>query len=253
MNNSQTESYYGARRRKLLRGFDRVSKRLTRCLGCRYDAPFVATVVPETRREFSQLIPQIPYIGGWRNCFSPVMVISGWMIALHRAMKARGKSAAEVIQICVDVAEDFFGSFPGRSLKLMGRMAFAPPVKHVLKQQARRSQKRRYAADFVYDFREGNGEDFALEFEECAVNKFYEAQGAQELKPYCNFFDVTYSRFMEMGVNANETIGQGCRQCRLRFKQGRKTSVPEPLRSMIPEARESFRPEGASHESQGRY
>ena len=47
--------------------------------------------------------------------------------------------------------------------------------------------------------------------------------GVEDLKPHCNFFDVTYSRLMNMGVDATETIGKGCTQCALRFKPGRET------------------------------
>ena len=39
----------------------------------------------------------------------------------------------------------------------------------------------------------------------------------------CNFFDVTYSRLMGMGLDASETIGLGCPQCKLRFAHGRAT------------------------------
>ena len=47
------------------------------------------------------------------------------------------------------------------------------------------------------------GFDWALEFTECAVNKFYKEQGVEELKPYCNFFDVTYSKYLHMGIDAH--------------------------------------------------
>ena len=66
----------------------------------------------------------------------------------------------------------------------------------------------------------------SLVFDECAVNKFYDAQGVEELKPYCNFFDVTYSRLMGMGVDATQTIGLGCEKCTLCYKHGRETVVP---------------------------
>jgi len=105
-----------------------------------------------------------------------------------------------------------------------------------MKQQADRSQKRQYPEDFVYTFVKGDGKNFdwALEFSECAVNKFYKVQEVEELKPYCNFFDVTYSRYLGMGINANETIGNGCHTCKLQYKKGRETKVPEKLKGIIP-------------------
>ena len=70
-------------------------------------------------------------------------------------------------------------------------------------------------------------------FDECAVNKWYDAQGLRELEPYCNFADVTDSRLMGMGVDARETTGLGCQQCALRFKHGRETVVPQALEGIV--------------------
>jgi hypothetical protein len=161
------------------------------------------------------------------------MVVNGWLLALHRAMQAQGRTAEETVQIGYEVTDGFFRSFPRFVLRLGGRLGFTRWVKRMLRKQAARSQQRRYPQDFVYVFREGGEDDWALEFSECAVNKFYEAQGVEELKPYCNFVDVTYSRLMGMGVDAHETIGFGCSTCRLRYKHGRETVVPERLRGLL--------------------
>jgi len=32
---------------------------------------------------------------------------------------------------------------------------------------------------------------------------FYKEQGVEELKPYCNFFDVKYSKYLHMGIDAH--------------------------------------------------
>jgi len=125
-------------------------------------------------------------------------------------------------------------SLPGFALRLCGRLAFARPFRRLLERQAARSRERRYPEDFVYSVREGDDGELALVFEECAVNKFYAAQGTEELAPYCNFFDVSYSRLMGMGLDASETIGLGCKTCQLRFKHGRETATPERLAGVFP-------------------
>ena len=70
-------------------------------------------------------------------------------------------------------------------------------------------------------------------FDECAVNKWYDVQNVPELKPYCNFGDVTYSRLMGMGVDASQTIGLGCDQCVLSYTLGRETIIPKNLEGII--------------------
>jgi len=233
---SEGNNYYASRRKRLLRGFDRLVRRLGPKLERRYGAAFTEDVLADARRELEVVIPRLPYIGGRRNAFTPVMIVNGWMLALHRAMKARGKSAEDVVRVCAEVSDEFFRSFPGFLLRLIGRLAFLPPARRFFEKQAQRSQERRFPGDFVYEVRVSDDGEFSLVFEECAVNKFYDAENVRELKPYCNFFDVTYSRLMNMGVDARETIGLGCDKCSLRYKHGRETIVPGSLRGVLPQS-----------------
>jgi len=186
------------------------------------------------RVEYAKLRPDIPDIGGWRNVFTPVMVVNGWLVALHRAMAARGRTAEDTIRVCAEVSDEFFRAVPAPVLRVVGRLAFTRPVRWFFERQAARSRRRQHPADFVYSVRVSDDGEFALVFDECAVNKFYAKHGVTELAPYCNFFDVTYSRLMGMGIDASRTIGLGCSQCQLCYKAGRPTDVPETLAGVLP-------------------
>lgn len=227
--------YYVSKKKKLLKGFDKVAKRATKCLIKNYNEDFARTVIEKTRENFELIIPKIPYIGGKRNQFTPVMIINGWIISFHRAMVGYGKTTEESIKICCETADDYMRSLPRFLLWVTGKLAFGKIVAKRMKIQAGQSQQYQYPADFVYRFVDGKDKDFdwALEFTECAVIKFYEEQGVEELKPYCNFFDVTYSKYLNMGIDANMTIGIGCPTCKLRYKKGRKTIIPEPLTGIV--------------------
>jgi len=213
--------------------FKRIARRLRPVLEERWGTEFADRVLADAQREYPEVAARIPDIGGWRNVFTPVLVINGWMIALHLAMKRNGKSAEDTIGVSFAVSDRFFRSIPGAVLQLMGRSAFTSPVRRFFRRQAARSQARQYPADFVYQVEESADGEMSLVFSECAVNKMYDAQGLTDLKPYCNFFDVTYSRLMGMGVDAHETIGLGCERCALRFKHGRATEIPAQLQSII--------------------
>lgn len=222
------------KQRRALKGFDRFAARAEPKLQAHYGTEFAQAVLADARAELGRLAPELPDIGGLRNVFTPVMVVNGWGIALHRAMKARGKTAADTVRVCAEVADDFVASAPAALLKTLGRLAFSPMSRWIFKRQAARSQRRRYEEDFVYEVEEGDDGEMSLVFSECAVNKLYAAQGVEELAPYCNFFDVTYSRLMGMGCDASETIGLGCDSCALRYKHGRATEVPETLKGVLP-------------------
>ena len=190
-------------------------------------------VIAAAREEFQLVRTQVPDIGGARNAFQPVMTVNGWLASLHRAMSGRGKGAEDTIRVCQEAFEISLRKLPGFVLRAIGRMAMSGPARGYFERQARRSQQRRYAEDFVWRVERGADGEMSLVFDECAVNKWYDAQGLQELKPFCNFVDVTYSRLMGMGVDATQTIGLGCDQCSLRYKIGRETVIPKSLQGVI--------------------
>jgi hypothetical protein len=233
-------NYYTSQKAKLLRRFDKFSHRVRKSLTEQYDADFARRVVEETRLEFERILPELPYIGGIKNFYTPIIIVNGWIISLYRVMKSHGKTVEEVVKIYCAVADDYFKSFPHVLLRLGGRLAFVGIVQAIMKRQAAQSQKRLYPDDSVYTVVVGSGDDFdwGLEFSECAVIKLYEAQGAEELEPYCNFFDVIASRYMGMGIDADSTIGLGCETCTLVYKKGRATKIPPPLKEIMPSLEE---------------
>jgi len=199
----------------------------------RYGRGLADELVADCRAEYERVRPQVPDIGGARNVFQPVMTVNGWIVSLHRALKARGMPTEDAIAICHEVFDGWLRKLPAVVLRAIGATMLSAPARRYFERQARRSRERRYAADFVWSVERGPDGELSMVFDECAVNKWYEALGVEELKPYCNFADVTYSRLMGMGIDASETIGLGCDQCALRFRRGRSTAVPPSLAGIV--------------------
>lgn len=202
-------------------------------LAAHHGLPFADEVVDDARREYERVLPEVPDIGGVRNVFQPVMTVNGWLLALHGPMRARGKRAEDTIRICQEVFDRWISKLPDFALRAIGRLLLSAPMRWYFEAQARISQERRHAEDFVWRVERGADGEVSFVFDECAVNKWYDAQDVRELKPYCNFADVTYSRLMGMGVDATETIGLGCERCALRYKRGRETVIPPSLERIV--------------------
>lgn len=190
-------------------------------------------ILQMTRTEYERVLPEVPDIGGIANVFQPVMTVNGWIVALHRSMAAQGFAAGDAVRVCHEVLDGVLQRLPGWLLHGIGVVLLSPAGRWYFERQARRSQRRRYADDFVWHVERDADGGLSMIFDECAVNKWYVAQDVRELAPYCNFADVTYSRLMGMGVDASETLGQGCDQCALRFRRGRETPVPKNLDGII--------------------
>lgn len=221
---------------KLLKGFDKYFKRVEKQLVHDYGDVEAREITALTRKEYESLLPNIPYIGGRSNIFTPVMIINGWIIALYRVMKSRGGTVEDVIRISYEASDDFFDSFPGFVSYMVGKMATQQFVINFIQKQAEQSQERKYPEDFVYtcQVQKTNGEtELELEFSECAVQKYYDAEGVAELKPYCNFFDPIYSKHFGMGVRAEETLGLGCSTCKLNYNNRRETILPSNIQVVV--------------------
>ncbi|MCP4004513.1 MAG: L-2-amino-thiazoline-4-carboxylic acid hydrolase [bacterium] len=234
MATGQGSDYYQRQSGKLLRRFDWFARRAQAHMEKRHEPEFARQVLADARKRFEGLLPDLPYIGGLANPFTPVIEVNGWIIALYWAFLDRGSQAEEAIRVLIEVADEVFASMPGFVRRLAGRFAFAWPVRSYLTRAARRSQLRRHPADFVWEVRERE-DGISLVFEECAVHKLYRELDVKELGPYCNFFDVTYSRHLGMGLDASQTKGLGCDVCTLQFRKGQPTPVPPLLEGFFRE------------------
>jgi hypothetical protein len=214
-------------------GFERFLRGARPLLRRDHGAELTDRILADARSEYERLLPQVPDIGGIRNVFQPVMMVNGWIVALHRALRARGGRPEDTIRVFQAVFDGWLRALPEWLLRAIGRLMLSAPARWLFERQARRSQARRYPEDFVWRVERGPGGELSLVFDECAVNKWYAAQDVRELAPYCNVADVTYSRLMGMGVDASETIGLGCEQCALRYRRGRETVVPPSLAGIV--------------------
>ena len=106
-----------------------------------------------------------------------------------------------------------------------GRWQFTRFHTNKLKKQALASQERLYPDDWVWSFVQGDGEkfDWGPDNTECAVVKFFHAQGADELVPYMCRLDFAMSKAMGMGLVRTTTLAEGGTKCDFRFKRGRET------------------------------
>ncbi len=235
MEMQEKQGYYTARKGLLLKVFDKLMQRGQKLLAEQYDETFAATVVPDMRRRFEEIIPEIPYLGGMRNVFTEIILLNGMLVAIHKVLKENGRPVEDTIRFYCSFSQGLFDSLPDSLLTLGGKAMLSRPSGWLFKKQAARSQKREYAQDWVFDFVDGDEEtfDYGLQFSECAVIKFYDAQGVPELKPYCNFFDIIMGRAMHMGCVLATHIGCGDETCFFQYRQGRETPVPERLQEWV--------------------
>ena len=220
--------YYVSRKAELLEGFDSRARRWRTVLAQRYGDGLADTILGQAREEFEALIPEIPYIGGDENHLTGSLIGSARCLAFYRAMKARGKSVAEAGKILYDAVKAHSDAYvlkipPDQRLsrdRLMRRR----------REQAERSQERRYAWDWVYEFVGGDGEtfDYGYNYSECTTEKFYRAQGAAEFLPFYCFLDFPKCELGGLGLTRTTTLSEGGERCDFRFTEGGRSAQEWP-------------------------
>jgi hypothetical protein len=95
---------------------------------------------------------------------------------------------------------------------------------------ATESQKRLYPENSLWRFVQGEGKefDFGMDMTECAICKFFHAQGADELTPYMCLTDFAVSKALGMGLIRTTTLAEGGVKCDFRYKRGRETMQSRP-------------------------
>ncbi len=228
-------------KRKLQRTlFGKLTKAAARILSKSYPQEVVDRIVGATEREYESIIPRLPYVGGLKNIFTLVIPVNGWLVSFYRGVKGEGIDKHVAVYIAREVFKVYIDMIPKWLGTRIGKLAFTNLGQNHFKKQAERSQKKEFSEDWVYTFsatKSGGGISGGLmEFSECAVHKFYDAEGVPELKEFCNFADPIYGTRFQMGVNADRTFAQGCSSCQLSFNNGRETKTPDNIQEMIKKA-----------------
>ncbi len=221
------KEYYASRKSEILALFDDHAQAWKPFIISRYGDDFADTILKEAREQHEKLIPEIPYIGGDENPMTRHLIRSTTSLALYKAMKARGKTAEETGKIIYDAVVERANHLKPSPLK----MTLDDARKR--REQAKRSQERRYPGDWVREYIEGDGVefDYGYDFLECGTQKFYHAQGADEFLPFFCFLDFPINKAYGKGLwgfARTMTLAEGLEKCNFRFKKGGKTDQDWP-------------------------
>lgn len=197
-----------------LRRFERVLNRHTDTLTKRFGAPEADAMRQEMLAEYRLIIPQVPYVGGRRNRYTPGLAASAWALAMYRVLLRHGGSVQDAGEVLHNYAKTSYERIPGPLRTRMLR-----PLRKRAQKQARWTQQRRYAGDWLNEIVEGDGRtfDWGIDITECGIVKFLHAQGADELTPYLCDLDYVMAEAADVGLTRTKTLAWGCDSCDFRW------------------------------------
>jgi len=218
------ESYYLDNKDKMLRDFDHNSVVVRHVLEQQqcYPKEVINAIIHEGHREYEELIPHIPYIGGAQNPLTWNLVMAAQYLALYKVLKARGENVETIGALIQDTFEYWLNRFPRWLMRLRGWWQSSPIYfRYNLQKRAQRSQERRYPGDWVFSAVKGDGKGFAfgVDYTQCGICKFYAQHDAAELLPYMCKLDYPMTRAMGLELQRTQTLGAGGTECDFRLRK----------------------------------
>ena len=235
---NQILGYYGARKEKLLKDFERTYALMKASLIARYGNEFTSTFQKDVRQEYEKLIPEIPYIKGSRaRMLNSFLLITSQELAAYKAMKKHGKPPEEVWELCHEALRYRLAEIPHWKQWSLRRFMFSRFVRKIMARRARQQQKIRFG-DFEIEYIMGEGDefDFGVNYLQCGNLTFAKKHEGREFAPYICMSDIALSEAMGWGLIRTQTLADGCPNCDFRFKQGAATQIS----SKTPEVQEAI-------------
>lgn len=206
--------------KKLLKQFEGTLKDIKPLLLEKYGDKDAEKFCREAYQEFAEnILPQIPDIGGAKNPYNRFLNLTAMALAIYRVVQKRNGTVEEAGEIAYKGTILLAEKMPKTMMKLYGRWTNSRISYPRLRKEAQQSQMRRYPQDWVYEFVDGNGQDFdyGIDMHECGIMKFLEDNDALALTPY--LCAVDYITFDVMGIELRRTqsLAYGCKKCDFRF------------------------------------
>lgn len=233
-----SEAQYSYKKKILFRRYNKSSKIVIEILSNYYSPSDIDSIVLETIKEVESLLPHIPYIGGKENFSLNDFFDSIMILALYKILRRKESSVRNIAQIMYEIRE--IQSLKQSKLMkfLTAKLIFSSIIKNSYKKKINLMTQRAYPENWKMEFVEGDGEEFnwGVNFYECAVQKFFNKHGGEELLPYICMTDYApFNVLKNVEFKRTQTIAGGAPFCDFRFRKGGSTP-----RGWPPEERDDF-------------
>jgi len=197
---------------------------IEQCLVSRLGKDAARDAAMDCAARFEELLPGLPDIGGAANRNQEYLIQAAWLIAMSKAVKAKGLAAADAGRVLYDLYGQDLAATPEKDLRARGAAYFSKESYASLRAWAEQTQKRRSPGDWVATAVFGDGEDFDVghDYAQCGAVLLFQAHGEADAAPYFCLNDFLLSRAEGTGLHRVHTIAQGDRLCDFRYKRGRE-------------------------------
>lgn len=227
MSNHQVVGYYISHKDKLLTDLDSTLEIMKDKLALRFGKELADRVRREIRKEYKILIPEIPYIPGWRHKYlNAFLLITAQELAAYKALTKLGRPVEEVWVLCHEALRLRTAMIPSYKKWLLKKLLFSRFLKKIFAIRAKQQLKPHFG-DFQIEYLVGRGDDFDLgvNYLKCGHQSFAMKHGGEKFAPYICMSDIALSNAMGWGLIRTQSLADGCSYCDFRFKEGAPTQI----------------------------
>ena len=132
---NQVLGYYNERREKLLRDLQHTWELMSPSVVARYGNEFAGTLRNGLLGEYEKLVPDIPYIKGFRaRALNTFLLVTAQELAVYKAMKAHGKPPGEAWELCHEALRLRLAEVPRWKRRLLERLMFSRVAKKIFRE-----------------------------------------------------------------------------------------------------------------------
>lgn len=219
---SGSEDYYAANHDRFMESFQGDLPKLGSMLEQKGEANLARVVLDQAPKEFERLLGISPNLGGTANALMDSFIQPLGALAIYFTLKPQGLPVQRIGEIYYGWKKSIMEEKTNFFSKIQGDLQFSFIGQNAIKKGAEWSQTRQYPDNFVFSYVPGQKDDFdyGIDVTECAVVKFFQAQGAAELAPYICPIDHILSKSRGTGLKRTTTIAWGGKLCDFRYKNG---------------------------------
>ncbi|MFX1328391.1 MAG: L-2-amino-thiazoline-4-carboxylic acid hydrolase [Promethearchaeota archaeon] len=224
----EVKDYYLKNKPKLMNQFNKFLHISEGILLKKFNEEQIEDIFKKMRKEYENLIPKIPYIGGRKNPFTLQLVDCVSMLAIFLTLEEVGLSYPEIGEFNYEFWEKV-NHIRVHKLEKSGQnpidQYFNEAYLNFIRNFAKSLQQRRYPDDWVMEFIEGDGEtfDYGFKITECGIHKVFKRLEAEKYTPFLCLTDFALGNVYGFGFTRTQTLGNGDPICDHKFLRNGKT------------------------------
>jgi len=226
------KDYYIKQKAKLMKDFSEYTNGIRQLLVGKFENAKIDEILKQMNKEFENLIPKIPYIGGVKNPFTESIIYAISNLAIFWILEKEGFSYQEIGELFYKLIDSEI-RLDKENLEKSGKdpaqFPFEKEYLNLHKSFAEYSQKRTFPYDFVTSYVEGDGVSFEFGFNisECGTYKILKELGAEKFIPFLCMIIMRQSSIFGYGLFRTQTLPIGAPTCDYRYIK--KLKAPQKI------------------------